>query len=67
VSSALLLLGVLFGSLGLGYCVYGRRQRALVPFLAGLLLIVLPYLVANLAALIAAGVVLAALPFVVRP
>ncbi|MCG3190294.1 MAG: hypothetical protein LKCHEGNO_02967 [Burkholderiaceae bacterium] len=66
VSSTLLLLGVLFGSLGLGYCVYGRRQQALVPFLAGLALIALPYLITNVAGLIATGVVLAALPFVVR-
>jgi len=66
VSPALLLLGVLFGSVGLGYCVYGRRQHALVPFLSGLLLMVVPYFIANVAALIATGVVLAALPFVVR-
>lgn len=67
MSPALLFLGVLFGSVGVGYCVYGRRQRALVPFLSGVLLIVIPYLISNLAGLIATGVVLAALPFAVRP
>ena len=66
MSTTLLFLGLLFGSLGAGYCVYGRRQRALVPFIAGLLLIGVPYLIASVAALIAVGVVLAAIPFFVK-
>ena len=66
MSTSLLFLGLLFGSLGAGYCVYGRRQRALVPFVAGLLLIGIPYFIASVAVLIAVGVVLAAIPFFVR-
>jgi hypothetical protein len=31
-----LLWGLLFGSVGLGFFVYGRRQKAVVPFLCGL-------------------------------
>jgi len=63
VSTSLLFLGVIFGAIGMGYCVYGRRQQALVPFLCGLLLIAVPYVISNVAALVGAGVVLAALPF----
>ena len=66
MSTSLLFLGLLFGSLGAGYCVYGRRQRALVPFVAGVLLIGIPYFIASVTALIAVGVVLAAVPFFVR-
>jgi len=66
VSTSLLFLGLLFGSVGLGYCVYGRRQHALVPFVCGVLLMAVPYFVFNVVALVAAGVVLAALPFFVR-
>jgi hypothetical protein len=46
--------------------VYGRRQQALIPFLCGLLLIAIPYFISNVAALVATGVVLAAVPFFVR-
>ena len=66
MSTSLLFLGLLFGSLAAGYCVYGRRQRAVVPFVAGLLLIGIPYFIASVAALITVGVVLAAVPFFVR-
>ena len=66
MSTSLLFLGLLFGSIGLGYCVYGRRQHAPVPFVCGLLLMAVPYFIFNVAALVAAGVVLAALPFLIR-
>jgi hypothetical protein len=66
VSTSLLFLGLLFGSIGMGYCVYGRRQHALIPFLCGLLLMAVPYLISNVAALVGAGAVLAALPFFVK-
>ena len=61
----MLFLGVIFGSLGMGYCLYGRRQRSPVALVCGLLLMAVPYFIANPAALVAVGVVLAALPFFV--
>lgn len=63
MTPSLFYLGMFFGCLGMGYCVYGRRQRALIPFLCGLLLIVVPYFISNSFVLVAAGVALAALPF----
>jgi hypothetical protein len=63
MSTSLLFLGLIFGSIGTGYCIYGRRQVAIIPFVSGLLLIGIPYFITSVAALIAAGVVLAALPF----
>jgi hypothetical protein len=66
MSTSLVFLGLLFGSLGAGYCLYGRRQRALVPLVAGLLLIGVPYFIASVAALVVVGVVLAAVPFFVK-
>ncbi len=61
-----LFLMVLFGSLGFGYLVYGRRQRSLLAGCCGLLLLIVPYVFANTVPLLVAGCVLAALPFVVR-
>ena len=38
MTTSSLLWGVLFGSIGLGFLIYGRRQRAVVPLLCGLAL-----------------------------
>jgi len=54
--------GLLFGSIGLGFFVYGRKQRAIVPLLCGIALMVFPYLVSGTAWLIVVGVVLIAIP-----
>lgn len=66
MSTATLLWGLLFGSLGAGYALYGKTQRALLPFLCGLALMVLPYVVDHTMLLVAIGAALAAIPFVVR-
>ncbi len=61
-----LLLGLLFGSIGIGFAIYGRRQRQLAPFLTGLGLIGLPYVVDGTMAMIVIATLLVVLPFVVR-
>ncbi len=57
---------MLFGAAGLGYFVYGRRQKALVPLLCGLALMLFPYLIDNHYALPLVGAGLMALPYFVR-
>jgi hypothetical protein len=66
VSSSLLLLGVLFGSIGLGFFIYGRKQSGLAPLVCGLLLMVVPYFISNALLLFAVGAVLVVLPYFVR-
>jgi ABC-type transport system involved in multi-copper enzyme maturation permease subunit len=61
-----LLLGVLFGAVGLGYFTYGRKQRAVVPLVVGLALFILPYLIANTIALFITGAVVAVIPYFIR-
>lgn len=61
-----LLWGLLFGSVGLAYLVYGRRQGTIVPYISGLALIAFPYFVSSTLALVAVGVVLIALPYFLR-
>jgi len=61
-----LLWGLLFGSIGLGYLIYGRKQRAVVPLLCGLSLMVFPYFVSSNILLVAIGVVLMAIPYFFR-
>ena len=63
---ATLLWGVLFGAIGLGFFVCGRKQRAIVPLVCGLALMVFPYFVSGTAWLVLLGVALMALPYFVR-
>ncbi|NJN51562.1 MAG: hypothetical protein HC809_07070 [Gammaproteobacteria bacterium] len=61
-----LIWGVLFGSIGLGYAMYGRRQKRVVPFVAGLGLIGYTYFVDSTAAIVLIGLALLAAPFIVK-
>ena len=62
-STGTLFWGVIFGSVGLGFFVYGKKQKAMMPFLSGVGLMVVPYFVSNLYILILSGIVLIGLPF----
>jgi hypothetical protein len=55
-----------FSAVGLGYFVYGRRQRIPVPLLCGLGLMLFPYFVENVILLLGIGLVLSILPLVIR-
>ena len=66
MSESWLLWGFLFGSFGLGFIVYGKRQRAVVPLVCGLALMVFPYFVSNTIILVAIGTLLIAVPYFVR-
>ncbi len=65
-SAAGLLWGVLFSSLGLGYFMYGKKQKASVPFACGVALMLYPYFVTNTIILVVVGVALAAIPYFVK-
>ena len=63
---AQILWGVLFGAIGAGFMVYGRKQGALAPLLCGLALVVFPYFVTNTVLLVLIGVALVAAPYFFR-
>ena len=66
MSISQLLWGTLFGAVGLGFFVYGRRQRVVVPLLSGVALMLFPYFVSNAILLVAIGAALMAVPYFVR-
>ncbi len=66
MNTASLLWGLLFGSIGLGFFVYGKRQKAVVPLVCGLVLIIFPYFISNTILLVAIGVALVAVPYFFR-
>jgi len=57
---------LLFGSVGLGFFVYGKKQKAVVPLICGLALMVFPYFISNTILLVAVGIALIAIPYFVR-
>ena len=63
---SVLLWGVVFGSLGLGYYIYGKRQSAMLPLLCGIALMAIPYFVSSSLYLILVGGSLMAIPYYFR-
>jgi hypothetical protein len=66
MNTSLLLWSLLFSSIGLGFFVYGKKQKAVVPLLSGLGLMIYPYFVSNTILLVAIGAALSVLPYFVR-
>jgi hypothetical protein len=65
-SSATLLWGLFFGSVGLGYVSYGKRRKNLVSLACGLLLIIYPYFFSDVYLVVGIGAALMALPYYFR-
>jgi len=65
-NNAQLMWSMVFGSIGLGFFIYGRKQKALVPLLAGIALFLFPYFIANTYVLVLTGCAISAVPFVLK-
>lgn len=65
-SSAHLIWSVVFGGIGLGYFTYGKKQKAVVPFLTAIALFVFPYFISNLYLLVFVGAALMMLPYFIK-
>jgi hypothetical protein len=57
---------MIFGSIGLAYFVYGKKQSRVVPLVSGIALMVFPYLVSNRILLVILGVLLSVIPYFIR-
>jgi len=66
MDASTLIWGVVFGSIGLGFFVYGKKQKAIIPLLSGIGLMVFPYFVSNPYILILLGIVLVVLPYFLK-
>ena len=65
-SEGTLIWGVLFGAIGLGYCVYAKQQRSGMALLSGVGLMIFPYFVSNLWLMLLIGAVLVLAPWYIR-
>jgi len=66
MTSSWLLWSLVFGSIGLGFFLYGKKQRAVVPLVCGLALMLFPYFVSNVYVLVSIGLGLIAVPRFVK-
>ncbi len=66
MNASTLLWGLLFSSIGFAFFLYGRKQRAVVPLVCGIALMIYPYFIPNVTALVAIGIALAAIPYFLR-
>ena len=60
------MLGLIFGVVGMAYFVYGKKQRAPIPLLVGILLMGFPYFISNTWAIGIIGSVLTITPFITK-
>jgi hypothetical protein len=65
-NTASLVWNVLFGAVGAGYALYGKKQQEPVPLLCGVGLMVFPYFVSSTIWLVVIGAILMAIPFIHR-
>ena len=65
-SPALLMWGMLFGAIGFGFFLYGKKHKAIIPLCVGIVLCVFPYFIADVYVLVGVGVILVAIPYFVR-
>jgi hypothetical protein len=55
--------GLMFGAIGSGFFIYGKKQSAFVPLCTGLVLCVLPYFITNIYLMLLVGFILMAVPY----
>jgi hypothetical protein len=65
-STSIIVWGMIFGSIGLGFFIYGKRQKAPIPLFTGIALFIFPYFITNVYLLVATGIVLMFVPYFVR-
>ncbi len=58
--------GFLFGTVGLGYFIYGKKQAKMIPLVVGIALMVFPYFITDPVFILIVGCVLMVIPYYVR-
>jgi hypothetical protein len=66
MNSTALFLGLIFSSIGLGYFIYGKKQKMTMPFICGIALMIFPYFIENNLLISAIGIILSLIPWFIR-
>ncbi len=62
----MLVWGMIFGSIGFGFFIYGKKQSAIVPLFTGIVLMAFPYFISDIYLLVTVGLILISLPYFFR-
>ena len=65
-SASIMVWSVLFGGIGIGYFMYGKKQKAIVPLCVGLALFVFPYFMTSVTMMVITGIILVAIPYFIK-
>lgn len=57
---------LIFGSIGMGYFIYGKKQQKYVPLTIGIALMVYSYFVSSITWNVIIGIVLSIIPMLIR-
>ena len=57
-NASFLFASLIWGSIGVGFAIYGKKQRAMAPLVGGILLIAISYLISSALLMSLMGVVL---------
>ena len=63
---ATLMWGMLFGCVGMGYIMYGRKQRNAIALVTGVALLGFSYFISKILLIILVGLILMAIPFFIK-
>lgn len=66
MNSTALFLGLIFSSIGLGYFIYGKKQKMTMPFICGIALMIFPYFIENNLLISVIGMILSLIPWFIR-
>ncbi len=66
MNAGTLFAGLIFGSIGMAYMIYGKKRQKFTAIMSGLGLCVIPYFISNLLFLSLICIVMIALPFIFR-
>lgn len=66
MNSTTLFLGLIFSSIGLGYFIYGKKQKMTIPFICGIALMIFPYFIENNLLISGIGIILSLIPWFIR-
>ncbi|MBV5339171.1 MAG: hypothetical protein J0665_06375 [Deltaproteobacteria bacterium] len=66
MDTTLIFTGLIFGSFGMGYILYGRKQLNMMALVSGVALCVFPYFINSVWITIAVGIGLVLLPFMIK-
>lgn len=61
-----LVITLFFSAIAMAFCTYGKQQQAIVPFCAGLVLLLLQYAIDNPLWLLISSLLCCAIPFVFK-